>query len=112
MALRDFTRADLVCACARVRAIAAGDEVRVVACDVSALAAELAAVEALARLALVARRLGCALRMRRPSPELRDLVALCGLSDALGVWRNGGQLEQGKEPVHVQERVDRGDAPA
>jgi hypothetical protein len=110
MALRAVTRADVTTACERLHALA-GD-VDVITCDVSALAAELAAVNALARLALVARRLGCPLRVRRVSPELRDLVELCGLSDALGVGRDGRQPECREQPVDVEEGVDPDDLPA
>ena len=113
MALRAVSRADLNAACERLHALAGGGDVDAVACDVSELAAELAAVDALARLALVARRLGCPLKVRRASPELRDLVELCGLGDALGVvGRNGRQPEQREEPVDVEEGVDPDDAPA
>jgi hypothetical protein len=111
MALRAVTRADVTAACERLHALACGGNVEV-ACDVSELAAELAAVEALARLSLVARRLGCPLKVRRASPELRDLVELCGLTDALGVVRrNGRQPEQREQPVDVEERVDPDDPP-
>src|SRR3954452_11419270 len=111
MALRAVTRADVTAACERLHALAGDAEV--ITCDVSALAAELAAVEALARLALVARRLGCPLKVRRASPELRDLVEFCGLSDALGVrGGNGREAEEREEPVDVEERVDPDDAPA
>lgn len=65
IALRAVGRADVVAACARLQVLAKGDGIERVACDASALAAELAAVDALARLALVARRLGCPLRVRR-----------------------------------------------
>src|SRR5690349_6255050 len=107
MALRAVTRADVTAACERLHALAAGGNVDAVACDVSELAAEVAAVDALARLALVARRLGCPLKVRRASPELRDLVAFCGLSAALGVvGRDGRQPEEREQPVDVQERVD------
>src|SRR3954452_25327184 len=110
MALRAVTRADVTAACERLHALAGDAEV--ITCDVSELAAELAAVDALARLSLVARRLGCPLKVRRASPELRDLVELCGLTDALGVVRrNGRQPEQRKQPVHVEERVDPDDPP-
>jgi hypothetical protein len=112
MALRAATRADVKAACERLHALAGRGEVDAVTCDVSALAAEVAAVEALARLALVARRLGCPLKVRRASPELRDLVAFCGLSDALGVGRLRGQPEEREEPFDVEERVDPDDAPA
>ena len=109
IALRALTRADVVAACSRLRLLAEGREVDRVACDVSALAAEVEAVEALARLALLARRLGCPLRVRRASPQLRDLVELCGLSEALGVECQG-QPEEREQPLRVQERVEPGDA--
>jgi hypothetical protein len=112
MALRAVTRADVKTACERLHALAGGGELEAIACDVSALAAEAAAIDALARLALVAKRLGCPLKVRRASPELRDLVELCGLSDALGVGRHGRQAEQREEPLDVQERVDPDDPAA
>jgi hypothetical protein len=113
MALRAVSRTDVTAACARVHALAGGGGVDVIACDVSELAAEVRAVDVLARLALVARRLGCPLKVQRASPELRDLVELCGLSDALGVVRrNGRQPEEREQPVDVEERVDPDDAPA
>jgi hypothetical protein len=106
MALRAVTRADIKVACDRLHALVGGGGIEAVACDVSALAAEAAAVDALARLALVARQLGCPLRVHRASPELRDLVELCGLSDALGVGRDGREAEVREEVLDVQERVD------
>jgi hypothetical protein len=112
MALRAVTRADLKAACERLHALARGGGCEEIACDVSALAAEVSAVEALARLALAARRLGCPLKVRRASPELRDLVELCGLSDALGVGRDGRKVPEREEPLGVDERVDPDDAPA
>ena len=51
----------------------------IVFCDVDGVRADAEAVEALARLQLVARRAGCDLRLRNASPELRDLVAFMGL---------------------------------
>jgi hypothetical protein len=74
------------------------------------LAADVATVEALAGLALLARRAGCPLTLRGVSPELEQLVALCGLSAALGV-EAGGKPEQREQPGGVQERVEPGDAP-
>jgi anti-anti-sigma regulatory factor len=44
---------------------------------------DLATVEALCALQLAARRLGCAIRVHDPSPELRELIALAGLDDLL-----------------------------
>jgi hypothetical protein len=79
--------------------------------DVGDLAADIATVEALARLALVTRRAGCPLALRRVSPELERLVAFCGLSAALGVEPRG-KPEQREQPRGVQERVEPRDPPA
>lgn len=50
--------------------------------DVGALApADLAAVDALARLRLTARRRGCRLHLRSATPELLALLALVGLAE-------------------------------
>ncbi|WP_411082143.1 STAS domain-containing protein [Streptomyces sp. cmx-18-6] len=55
-----------------------------VECDVGGVdRADLLLVEALARLALVARRAGRRLRLRRVTPELRALLDLVGLTDAV-----------------------------
>ena len=82
----------------------------VLACDVGRLGADLATVDALARLQLLARRRGCHLELLGASRELRDLLELAGLAhvvpvsggSALGV---GGQAEQG-EQLGVEERGD------
>jgi hypothetical protein len=55
---------------------------------------DLAVVDALARLQLVARRLGCSICLANPSPELIDLVELAGLSDVLQVVREAEHGEQ------------------
>jgi ABC-type transporter Mla MlaB component len=52
-------------------------------CEVSGVAADAVAVDALARLALAARRSGCEVRLLGASPELLALVALFGLEDVL-----------------------------
>ena len=54
-------------------------------CDLSGAAPTAATVDVLARLALSLRRRGCRLRVRRASPELRELIAFMGLTEALGV---------------------------
>ncbi len=57
---------------------------RVVVCDVGAVVgSDLATVDALAQLALVARRRGCRVQLRHASPELRELLALAGLADVV-----------------------------
>ncbi len=52
-------------------------------CDVRGVAADAVALDALARLALAARREGAGVRLRGLSPELRGLVALAGLAGVL-----------------------------
>jgi ABC-type transporter Mla MlaB component len=51
--------------------------------DVAGVAADAVSVDALARLALAARRHGCQIEFRRASDELRDLIAFMGLGDVL-----------------------------
>jgi ABC-type transporter Mla MlaB component len=52
-------------------------------CEVGDIAADAVAVDALARLALAARRSGCEVRLRGASPELLGLVELIGLGEVL-----------------------------
>ena len=69
-------------------------------CDVQAIRTpDAAVVEALARLQLTARRLGCEVRLVHASPELRWLVAFMGLSGVLPCdqgSRRGGNPNIGK----------------
>jgi ABC-type transporter Mla MlaB component len=53
-------------------------------CDVSAIAADAVAVDALARLSLAARRRGCRVRLLGASTELRSLAAFVGIAEAIG----------------------------
>ncbi len=62
---------------------------------------DLSAVDALARLQLAARRLGCSIRLRDTCVELAGLLDLAGLSGCLEV---GGEPE-GSEQVGVEEVV-------
>ena len=52
-------------------------------CEVAGVSADAIALEALARLALVARRRGCAVKLRGASPALLELVAFAGLEGVL-----------------------------
>ena len=61
----------------------AGTDAAVAVCDVSGVAADAVAVDALARLQLAARRHGCRIRLEHTSAELRDLIAFMGLADVL-----------------------------
>ena len=62
---------------------------------------DLAAVDALARLQLAARRLGCSIRLRETRAELVELLDLVGLRGCLEV---GGEPEGG-EQIGVEEVV-------
>jgi anti-anti-sigma regulatory factor len=73
-----------------------------IVCDVRALSPDAAAVEALARLQLAARRAGLELRLRRASTELRDLLVFCGLDDVLRV-EAGGQAEEREDRRGAEE---------
>jgi ABC-type transporter Mla MlaB component len=58
----------------------ASDELR---CEVGGVDADAVAVDALARLALAARRSKCTVRLCGASPDLLRLVAFAGLGDVL-----------------------------
>ena len=77
-----ITRADLPGLCDRVCALlrTSGD---VVACDVAGVAPDAVTVDALARLQLAARRLGCEVRLRNASVALLEVVELMGLTHVL-----------------------------
>ena len=52
-------------------------------CDVAGVEPDAVTVDALARLQLAARRLGCRVRLQNAAPDLRDLIVLMGLDDVL-----------------------------
>jgi len=78
-----LARSDLPGLCDRVCALLDRSHATVALCDVSGIAADAVAVDALARLQLAARRHGCTVRLRGASPELLELVAFMGLQDVL-----------------------------
>jgi hypothetical protein len=57
--------------------------VELLQCEVAGVEADAVAVDAVARLALAARRRGCRVRLCGASPELRALVAFVGLAEVL-----------------------------
>ncbi len=65
---------------------------------------DLAAVDHLARLQVAARRLGCSVRLRSPTPGLLDLLDLVGLADVVvgdeldGSGEAGREAEGGEQP--------------
>ena len=87
----------------------------IILCDLARLAdADIATVDALARLALRARRMGCAVSLRDPSTELLELVGLAGLGEVLPCAPGSGvevvgQSEEREEPLGVEEERDAGD---
>ncbi|AWL40251.1 MULTISPECIES: STAS domain-containing protein [Streptomyces] len=80
------TRADVPGLCAELEALLTVPGTTVVDCDVGGVTdPDLALVEAVARLALVARRAGgVVLRLRDAPAGLRSLLALVGLAEVLG----------------------------
>ena len=92
------------CVCARV---AAGEETPL-ACDVAEIEEpDMGTVDALARMALTARRLGRHVELRRARPDLRELLELAGL-ERLAV-EVGRKAEQREEPGGVEEEDDPAD---
>jgi hypothetical protein len=74
---------------------------------------DLAVIDQLARWQLAARRLGCTIRLRRPSRQLGELLDLSGLAEVVAcvgglVVEVGGEAE-GAEEVGVEEAVEPGD---
>ena len=86
-----------------------------VTCDVAGISeVDLATVDALARLQLVARRLGCTIELRDAPDELRELLALAGLAEVVPCLDRlpaevRGQSEKREEPGGVEEEGDAGD---
>ncbi len=78
-----ISRADLPGLSDRVCALLSHGEASVAFCDVQGVGADAVTIDALARLALAARRSGCQLRLRRASVELRQLLEFMGLEDVL-----------------------------
>jgi len=82
-----------------------------IVCDVGALAPDAAAVDALARLQLTARRLGYEICLRDASVDLRDLLDFIGLRDVLRVEAEG-QAEQREQALGVEEERELDDPPS
>jgi anti-anti-sigma regulatory factor len=59
-------------------------DAEVVVARLGAVRPDMALVDALCRLQLAARRLGCSIALREPSPELRALLDLVGLAVVIG----------------------------
>jgi ABC-type transporter Mla MlaB component len=76
--------ADLRSLCAQIETLMAGGRVEVLCCELVGVRADAVSLDALARLALVARRRGARVRLEGATRELRELVDLAGLGDVLG----------------------------
>ena len=104
------TRADIPGLCARLSDRLDVSAVVVVVCDVGALVGpDVAALDALARLELIARRRGARLALHRASAELLELVALAGLSRAMpacdATLHGCGLVDElGREPEGGEQR--------
>jgi hypothetical protein len=73
-----------------------------IVCDVGSLPADAAALDALARLQLGARRLGIELRLYGASSELLELVDLAALRDVL-CFETRRQAEEREDRLGVEE---------
>jgi anti-anti-sigma regulatory factor len=103
--------ADISALCRRVRALLEGRGGTLVVLDVGALAApDAVTIDALARMRLTARRLGCEVRLCRAPGELGELLDLMGLSGVLPCVdlpvEPIGQPEQRKDGSGIQEEGD------
>ena len=111
-----LARSDVPVMLERIGRLLEGTSTGTIDCDVAAvIAADLATVDALAALQLWARRLGRPLRFQDASPELRELIALAGLSGTLPCREDllleaQWQPEERKEAGRVQEERDTADA--
>jgi ABC-type transporter Mla MlaB component len=90
-----ITRPDLPGLCDRVCALLARRRSDIVVCDVHGVDSGAASVDALARLQLAARTLGCEIRLRHASPDLAALVELMGLADVLLEGGHGSSTREG-----------------
>jgi ABC-type transporter Mla MlaB component len=117
LALESLQPDDVAGLIERASTFVAPDGTTVLLCDVARLAdVDMTTIDALARIALRARRLGCAVNLRDAPPELLRLVAFAGLSDVLPCDPSSGvevtgQPEQREEPLGVQEERDPADPP-
>jgi ABC-type transporter Mla MlaB component len=106
-----IARADLPAICGDVAALLEATGADVALCDVEALPADAVAIDALARIQLAARRMGRQVVLRHAADDLRDLLALVGLTGVLRI-EPGGQAEQRKQGVGVEEERELADPPA
>lgn len=74
---------DIQALCDRLQTVISTSDARVIVCDVSDLAANCRAIEALARLQLTAQRGNRRIRLQRASRGLEQLLDFAGLTDVI-----------------------------
>jgi ABC-type transporter Mla MlaB component len=106
--------AEVAALCEGVRLAMDRSRADLVLCDLGRLTdADLGTVDALARLQLTGRRLGCRVDVRNAPPGLRELLLLVGLGQVVRLWVEAGrQPEEREEALGVQEERDPADSTA
>lgn len=86
-------------------------DVEVIIGRVQGVRPDLALVDALLRLHLAARRLGCSIRLREPGEPLCDLLDLVGVAHVVGgrLPLDARREAEGREQFRVEEVVEPGD---
>jgi ABC-type transporter Mla MlaB component len=110
-----ITPDDVPSLCAHARALLEGTVGESIVCDVEdVVEPDAATVDALARLQVTARRLGCEVRALRAPLALRRLIELMGLSGVVPAGPSSDvearrEAEHREQPGGVQEERDPGD---
>ena len=103
---------DLPGLCKRVATLVEEPGHCTVVCDAAeVIEPDLGTVDTLARMQLAARRLGGRLVVRHASVELRSLLEFAGLSEIVALYPDlpielRGQVEEGEEPLGVEEEAE------
>jgi ABC-type transporter Mla MlaB component len=100
-----IARADLPGLCSRIRGLLEGTGATVALCNVGAgVGADAVTADALARLQLLAGRLGCRVLLHDVSDELLELLAFMGLRDVVPLRSEARrETEQREDGVRVEE---------
>jgi ABC-type transporter Mla MlaB component len=102
------SRDDIPRLCAQLRELVVRTSATMISCDVGAVTRPgLTCLDAVARLQLTAKRLGCQLWLEGVNDSWTGLLALTGLNSVI----RHRQAEHREEPLHVEKVVHPGDAP-
>jgi ABC-type transporter Mla MlaB component len=108
-----IARADMAAFCERARLLLVRSRSELVICDVAALVdPDAETVEALARLQLTARMLGCRVSLREPGDRLQELLTFVGLADVfpcVSDVETVGKTEEREQSLGIEEEADPGD---